>query len=155
MSLENPLWRYATALYSQPGVEQYCLRLQDQGVVVTRLLFACWLAWRGVRLTRERMQALPDAWHQEVVGPLRVVRCRVRAQLERMPEAESCYRTLCQAELAAEQLELMQLWLLSRDWPPGEEAGPALLQSNLEQVQGDAGLPSPLMAAARALLTGD
>ena len=161
MSLENPLWRYATALYSQPGVEQYCLQLQDQGVIVTRLLFACWLARRGVLLTRKRMQALPDAWHREVIEPLRAVRLRVRGQLSRMPEAEPCYRVLCQAELAAEQQELMQLWLLGRDWPSEEEADPALLQSNLEQVLGDAddrpdtGQPSPLVAAVQALWTGD
>lgn len=161
MDLENPLWQYAKALYSQPGVEQCCLQLQDQGAVINRLLFACWLAHRGVRLTPQRMQQLPDEWHLEVVQPLRAVRYRVRSQLRRMPEAERCYRALCQAELTAEQLELMQLWQLSRGWAPEAAADQTLLQQNMKQVLGDerdrpdGGLLSQLVLAAMTLLAGD
>jgi len=161
MSLENPLWQYATTLYSQPGVEQCCLQLQDQGVIIDRLLFACWLGHRGIRLTQPRMQRLQDDWHSEVVHPLRALRYRVRSRLSRMPEAERCYRALRQAELAAEQLELMQLWQLSRDWMPEIPGDQALLRHNMEQVLGDERdqpdgvLLSQLVSAAMTLLAGD
>jgi len=161
MSLENPLWQYATTLYSQPGVEQCCLQLQDQGAIIDRLLFACWLGHRGIRLTPQRLRELSDDWHSEVVRPLRAVRYRVRSRMSRMPEAESCYRALRQAELAAEQLELMQLWQLSRDWTPEVTADQALLRHNMEQVLSDERdqpnevLLSQLVSAAMKLLAGD
>lgn len=137
MSLENPLWQYALRLYSRPGVEQCCLQLQDQGAVVNRLLFACWLASQGIRLDRDRLHQSDNRWQPEVTRPLRVVRLRVREQLAALPEAEACYRALRQAELAAEQLELMLLWQQGQSWSPDSQVSAALFRHNLQQACGD------------------
>lgn len=136
MSLENPLWHYALALYSRPGVEQYCLQLQDQGASINRLLFACWLARQGVRLNRARLQQLDNGWRDQVARPLRSLRYSVRDRLAQLPDAESCYAALRQAELAAEQVELMLLWQTGRNWCLDSRTEPSLYRHNLELVMG-------------------
>ncbi|MGI9492931.1 MAG: TIGR02444 family protein, partial [Geminicoccaceae bacterium] len=46
---ESPFWDYSLSLYGRPGVEQACLELQRRhGLNVNLLLFAFWLADRGV-----------------------------------------------------------------------------------------------------------
>jgi uncharacterized protein (TIGR02444 family) len=161
MSLENPLWQYALTLYSRSGVEQCCLQLQDQGAVVNRLLFACWLASQGIKLDHDRLHQSGNRWQPEVTRPLRAVRFRVREQLAALPEAEACYRALRQAELAAEQLELMLLWQDGQSWLPDSEVGAALFQHNLQQVLGEhysrvsGVLLLQLQSAAIALLDDD
>ncbi|MBV0933947.1 TIGR02444 family protein [Marinobacterium weihaiense] len=134
MALDNPLWRYALALYARPGVEQCALRLQDQGAVVNWLLLACWLGQRQVPLTAARCAVAEDDWQAGVVSPLRHLRLQLRARRQERPEVEACYRHLKQAELAAEQIELMQLWQASRSWPaePGTE-GAAQVRANLDR----------------------
>lgn len=161
MSLENPLWHYALALYSRPGVEQCCLQLQDQGAVVNRLLFACWLASQGIRLDQGRLQQSASPWSSDVIGPLRAVRFRVRERLADLPEANVCYRALRQAELAAEQLELMLLWQQGQNWLPETQADAALFRHNLQQVCGECcsqtsgALVLQLQSAAMVLLDDD
>jgi len=134
MSLENPLWQYALTLYSWPGVEQCCLQLQDQGAVVNRLLFACWLARQGISLTPSRLLQLDHQWHDEVTQPLRSVRHRVREWRWQCPDTEHCYRALREAELACEQVELMLLWQQGAHWSPDTTASVELLRHNLKQV---------------------
>lgn len=132
MALDNPLWRYALALYASPGVEASCLELQGQGAAVNRLLLACWLGQQGVAVADDDWQALDVAWRQSVTEPLRQIRYRVRALREQQPELDACYRALRQAELAAEQVELMQLWQTVAGWPTQPaDAGRALLLDNL------------------------
>jgi uncharacterized protein (TIGR02444 family) len=146
MSLENPLWHYALTLYSRPGVEQCCLQLQDQGAVVNRLLFACWLASRGIRLDRSRLRQADARWHGEVTQPLRALRFRLRNQLTALPEAAACYRALGQAELAAEQVELMLLWQHSQGWVADRKVSAALFHHNLHQAGGEChGQVDPLL----------
>ncbi len=141
MALDNPLWRYALALYARPGVEQCCLQLQDQGAAINRLLLACWLGQRGVPVDEARWQALPAEWRQEITEPLRQIRYRVRALQAQQPEVGGCYRALRQAELAAEQVELMQLWQASEAWScQPEYAAGALMLDNLIRYCRVAGL---------------
>lgn len=108
---EHPLWRYAQVLYARPGVEQTCLRLQDeQGRNVNLLLWACWLGRSGVLLPGSRLDAARAAlagWDAQVRA-LRAVRRAMRERIEPVPEVwRKRVRTQVQAaELAAEQVEL-------------------------------------------------
>jgi uncharacterized protein (TIGR02444 family) len=132
MALDNALWRYALALYSRPGVEHSCLQLQHQGAAINRLLLACWLGQRGVELDADRWQQLDPQWRREITEPLREIRYRVRALKVQQPEVEACYRALRQAELAAEQVELMLLQQTALAWPAQPSiAGRALIRDNL------------------------
>ncbi|GAA0699848.1 hypothetical protein GCM10009104_30890 [Marinobacterium maritimum] len=132
MALDNPLWRYALALYASPGVETSCLELQGQGAAVNRLLLACWLGHRGIALDTDRWQVLDTDWRRAITEPLRQIRYRVRALRAQQPEVEACYHALRQAELAAEQVELMQLWQASALWCSDASCDPeALILANL------------------------
>ncbi|MBA4501659.1 TIGR02444 family protein [Marinobacterium marinum] len=132
MALDNPLWHYALALYAEPGIESTCLQLQRQGAAINRLLLACWLGGRGVVLDAARWRQLDSAWRTEITEPLRLIRYRVRALREQQPETGACYQALRQAELAAEQVELMQLYHTAIAWPVDPaRAGRALIRGNL------------------------
>lgn len=136
MALDNPLWRYALTLYAAPGVEQCCLQLQDQGAAINRLLLACWLGSRGVAVAAVDWPQLELPWRSDVTEPLRRIRYRVRAQRSAQPALEACYRALRQAELAAEQVELMLLWQRSRAWPrQPANAGTALILEHLNRYR--------------------
>lgn len=116
MALENPLWQYVLRLYSTPGVEEACLTLQAQGAAVNSLLLACWAGQRGIELTTQEWQQLSPLWRTEVLEPLRRVRYRARALCQQKPALDDCYQVLKQAELAAEQAELMQLYAQVSQW---------------------------------------
>lgn len=132
MALDNPLWRYALALYARPGVEALCLQLQEQGAAINRLLLACWLGQNGRMLTAERWHSLDADWRRNITEPLREIRYRVRALRQQQPEVDACYAALRQAELAAEQVELWQLWQTAHDWPAeAVDDAEALIAANL------------------------
>ncbi|GAA0792998.1 TIGR02444 family protein [Marinobacterium sediminicola] len=142
MALDNPLWRYALALYAQPGVEQCCLQLQEQGAAINRLLLACWLGRMGVAVDHDRWQLLDTEWRQAITEPLRQIRYRVRERRTFEPEVEACYQALRQAELAAEQIELLRLWRQARDWlAQPEVVGKALMLDNLISYRHSSGQP--------------
>ena len=103
-ALETPLWHYALGLYSRPGVEAAALALQQAGLSINRLLFACWLASEGRELKSDYLQGEALQWQRELTHPLRALRYRVRGQKAAAPELEACYRKLREAELAAEQV---------------------------------------------------
>lgn len=145
MGPDNPLWQYALALYARSGVEQCCLRLQDQGATVNCLLLACWSGTQGVVVDAERWRSLDAFWRHEVTEPLRHIRHQVRSLRARQPQVEACYRALQQAELAAEQVELQQLWQTARHWLPAAEAGSVLIRANLATYSQL--LPQPLAQA--------
>jgi len=53
----KPLWEFALALYSSPGVEEMALFLQDsKRLRVSLLLWLCWLEARKLRLTQQQLQ---------------------------------------------------------------------------------------------------
>ncbi|WP_010321524.1 TIGR02444 family protein [Marinobacterium stanieri] len=143
MALENPLWHYVLRLYGAAGVESSCLALQRQGAAVNALLLACWAGQQGIPLTAARWRQLPVSWRSDVVEPLRQLRFRVREQRQQQPELDACYRALKQAELACEQVELMQLHaaLVTLDWQP--DAGSVvetLIRDNLAAYCDHAGV---------------
>lgn len=151
LALQNPLWDYALRLYALPGVEKACLSLQNQhGLPVNQLIFAGWLAH-----IPKAFESLPsDSWVDEVTGPLRTVRYRVRAELARQPPVADLYRLLKQAELAAEQVELARLYRLSSRWPVAEDCPAQLVWSNLAKASGfnRADAPAALLEIEQGVL---
>lgn len=133
MSLDNPLWHYALELYGRPGVESAVLTLQRCGCSVNRLLYACWLAREGRRLEPDMLAGEALEWQQTLTHPLRALRYQVRGRKEQQPLLETCYRRLREAELAAEQVELMLLWQQGQH-APSATAGRELAWHNLKQA---------------------
>ncbi|HZH27975.1 MAG TPA: TIGR02444 family protein [Azospirillaceae bacterium] len=120
------IWTFALAVYARPGVEAACLHLQDRrGLDVCVVLFALWAgSVCGARLTPAEMGRLAaDArrWQDEVVGPLRTVRRRLKAGPPPAPSpATERLRTGLKAlEVDAERLVLDRLAGLSGLAPDG------------------------------------
>ncbi len=76
--LADEFWEFSLALYSRPGVAEYCLRRQDDaGANVNLLLFCCWTGRRGVMLDAKALDAAATAiedWQVRVLRPLRARR---------------------------------------------------------------------------------
>ncbi|MDC0661310.1 TIGR02444 family protein [Marinobacter sp. SS21] len=99
--LDNPLWQYALALWSDSTIEALCLALQQRGWSVTRILCACWLASRGRMYSQE--PAPVNQWRQRITQPLRAL----RQHLPRNDATVSRLRSrVAMAELEAERVEL-------------------------------------------------
>ncbi len=75
---ENPFWDYSLGLYSQPGVEKYCLGLQqNHGANINLLLLCCWAAARQRLLEKQEIASaasLIASWDRQVVQQLRQLR---------------------------------------------------------------------------------
>jgi uncharacterized protein (TIGR02444 family) len=122
--------QFALELYGSEGVAAACLYLQNQHVLdVNIVLFAAFIgAERRQTLTTSCLDAARtrvDAWHREVVQPLRVVRQRLKTGPAPAPnEVTTRLRgKLQQIEIDAELIELDQLAALiplgSADPVPG------------------------------------
>jgi uncharacterized protein (TIGR02444 family) len=109
------LARFAVDLYSRPGVSEACLLLQDRcGVNIPVLLTAAWLGRRGATVTRTVVREADAAvrdWQDEIVGPLRAVRRRLRLGPRPAPQerTERLREMVKRAELSAEFIELSAL----------------------------------------------
>jgi uncharacterized protein (TIGR02444 family) len=82
MTMLSDLWSFTLDFYARPGVEQACLNLQANGANVCALLCGVWMDRRGVQFDPERARQigqLADPWHEQVVGPLRDIRTRWKA----------------------------------------------------------------------------
>lgn len=99
------LWDWALAAYARPGAQAQCLALQDQEEQsVPYLLWAAWMGAQGRSPSSPvlaRGAALAADWEQGVIGPLRGVRRRLKAEA-----AEGLRASVKTAELDAER-ELM------------------------------------------------
>lgn len=115
----RPVTRFALALYAHDGVPEACLHLQNRhDVDVPVVLFAAFvgavlrqrLMPSGVEAARGRV----DAWHHEVVRPLRAVRQRLKTGPEPAPnDMTAQLRSRVQKlEIEAELIELDQLGAL-------------------------------------------
>ncbi len=108
--LADEFWEFSLALYSQPGVAEYCLRRQDDaGANVNLLLFCCWTGRRGVMLDAKELDAAATAiedWQVRVLRPL-----RARRRTAGIAPAEK--QRLLAEELTAERHEqaLLVRWL--------------------------------------------
>jgi uncharacterized protein (TIGR02444 family) len=116
----DSLSRFALELYRREGVADACLSLQNRhDLDVNLVLFAAFIgAARRQELTisdLEHAHRRVDAWHGEVVRPLRAVRQRLKTGPAPAPdEATTALRgKLAQLEIEAEIIELDQLGTLA------------------------------------------
>ena len=108
--------QFALELYGSEGVAAACLHLQNRHVLdVNLVLFAAFIgARRRQTLTTSWLDAARsrvDAWHREVVRPLRAVRQRLKTGPAPAPDelTTRLRGKLQQVEIDAELIELDQL----------------------------------------------
>jgi len=153
---ENEFWRFSLSVYSQDGVANECLSLQEAlGLDVNILLFCAWLGTRGVVLRRELIEAASQAtacWHDNIVRPLR----RVRQHLKTQGDIFASLRTRIKAlELEAEQVEQAMLFAYARGIPEpvSKRRADAIAQNVGEYIAMKAGSMSlPHQFAAQVLI---
>jgi uncharacterized protein (TIGR02444 family) len=110
-----PLRQFALAVHDVEGVPAACVLLQDRfDLDVNVLLLGAYIGVQGKTLAAEDVaaaRALVDAWHNEVVRPLRAVRRRLKSGPAPAPDARtaSLRRHLAGSELDAELVELDEL----------------------------------------------
>jgi uncharacterized protein (TIGR02444 family) len=112
----KPFTRFALGLYNAEGVADACLSLQNRYAVdVNVVLFAAFVgATRRRSLTNGELDAAHrrvDAWHREVVRPLRALRQRLNNGPAPAPnEITANLRSkIKELEIAAEVIELDEL----------------------------------------------
>jgi len=76
---QHPFWNYSLQLYAQPGVQDACLKLQDEhGLDVNLVLFCIWcgLDGPGQLTAAELNEAITrgGSWQAEVVERIRYIR---------------------------------------------------------------------------------
>jgi uncharacterized protein (TIGR02444 family) len=123
--MPSDLWNFASYCYARPGVEQACLRLQDEGADVCLLLCALWLERRKVACDPTRLQQLRDIaepWQRQVVQPLRELRRGWKAQSVNDPAQARLREQIKALELAAEQELLRRLQGVAQKWQATDEA---------------------------------
>jgi uncharacterized protein (TIGR02444 family) len=115
----NPFRGFALELYRRPGVADACLELQNRhDLDVNVVLFAAFVgAVRRQTLTIAELDLVHrrvDAWHQEIVRPLRGARRRLKTgpAPARDEATGALRRKLAQLEIEAEMIELEQLTAL-------------------------------------------
>lgn len=139
----SDLWSFTLDFYARPGVEQACLNLQANGANVCALLCGVWMDRRGVQFDPERarqIRQLADPWHEQVVGPLRDIRTRWKANATGDEELKALRDRLKTLELDAERELLVRLQRLTEDWPQ-RDAQPTGVW--LEALAGGAAQASP------------
>ncbi|GIZ10874.1 TIGR02444 family protein [Pseudomonas sp. NCCP-436] len=144
------LWSFALRLYACPGVEDDCLQLQQSGSDVCLLLTAAWLEQRHSLYSdarRDELKALAGPWQQQVIGPLRKIRCAWREQAGNDAGLAELRKQVKELELQAEHLLLQRLQALCADWPCGNAGQPWLEQL----AQGDGSALQRLRDAAHRL----
>ena len=112
----HPFWNYSLRLYSQPGVEDACLTLQDEfDLDVNIVLFCLWAGTAGPgQLTAAEMTealARGGQWQREVVQRLRHIRRTLKKDvLGATSELVDIFRPRAQQlELAAEHAQQLLL----------------------------------------------
>ena len=122
---DHPFWDYSLALYGRPAVKEACLRLQDgPGLDVNLILFACWTASRGGRLSPGDWRRLIDggaAWRGNVAEPLRAVRRYLKTAAD-APRAAGLRERVLALELDAEHTA--QLAIAALAGPADSAEGP-------------------------------
>ena len=109
-----------------------CLHLQNRhDLDVNLVLFAAFVgAERGQSLTASNLKAARarvDAWHREVVRPLRAVRKRLKTGPPPAPDGITAHlrRWIQQVEIEAELIELDELGALISGWESVPASGSA------------------------------
>ena len=142
---DSQFWRFALMLYGHKDLRETLLRFQeDYQVVILELLFAAWLAERGIAWSKaehRRSRLHISAWVDEVVLPLRQLRQRWCVASGR----DAGYRQLLSMELAAEQ-HLADLLLELMPNCDAQIPCSILLDDNLDRVFLEAGITDEAVA---------
>jgi uncharacterized protein (TIGR02444 family) len=132
MLSENPFWEFSLAVYSQPGVAEACLRLQDDaGADVNLLLYCCWMAAVSdhamSRAGVGQAVAATRKWRDGVVAPLRAVRRRLKDRTAGLPpeSVEGLRAEVKRIELESERLEQNLLYRMGGAVSRKAAGGPA------------------------------
>jgi uncharacterized protein (TIGR02444 family) len=158
LQLDNPFWRFSLRVYAAQGVQQACLRLQDDfGTDVNLLLLAAWLgAVRHQSLGAADLAEAPGTrWDAQAIKPLRAARREAKAVAGDGAALADFYRQIQACELRAEQIR--QAWLFQ--WADGRfpwRDAPRQTRENLCIILGkvaahEASAISRLTEAAEAL----
>lgn len=121
---DHNLWAFACEVYSQSGVADACIHLQDHyGLDVPLLLFCCWYGrYYGELSPLQIQQALSfsKGWSANTTQPLRAIRRNMKSSYgQQWPLAEGEWLSLREqvksAELESERLLLQGLSQLASD----------------------------------------
>ena len=134
MKLDNPLWHYISAVYSQAEIETICLEVQGHGLQVNSVLCCIWLAQQQKRYDSSVFEAAQQPWRNKFLLPFREMRYALRLEKAQQAILSSCYESMKDTELAMEQVDIALLWQASNhltkvDTPPTEAV---LALDNLE-----------------------
>lgn len=160
LDLNGPLWEFALHFYGQPGIQDACLKLQDEAnidvIQLIAVLYADVVLGNAVSaedISTFRAQA--EGWREAVVLPLRGVRRFLKPECpDVLNQEKELLRThVKNAELLAEQIQIAManLWLPKRSARDGlslEEAVDALVQ----EYGGHRLTDSDSVSAARSLV---
>jgi uncharacterized protein (TIGR02444 family) len=107
------LWDWAVRAYGGDGVAEACLCLQDEdGQNVPLLLWAVWLADQGIELGESpagKAAALARNWSDDLIGPLRLLRRRLKTELT---VADEAVRLPLREKIKAIELEAEQALMI-------------------------------------------
>lgn len=127
---ENPLWHFACRFWASSPARETCLKLQDCGWSVTRILCAAWLASSGRAFSGLESQAVIE-WRSHVTEPLRSARKYIAKNNPRTAIVREC---VAQSELEAERVELAlayQALISDKQTGNGEKPTASLARNNL------------------------
>jgi uncharacterized protein (TIGR02444 family) len=117
MQLDNPLWHYVSAVYSQPGVEKLCLEAQVLGLQVNTMLLCIWLATQQKKYDPSVYVDTNQHWRDPLLQPMRRLRYWLRERKESDAELLRCYESMKQTELEMERVDIALLWEASLKTP--------------------------------------
>jgi len=131
-------WAFSLSVYSQNGVKEACLSLQNDGADVNIALWCAWLCASG-RDPREGLSAaikLSSDWSHAVVKPLRAARDALKPAPGYVDaEAGAALRKqILKAELEAERLEQLALAPLEAQCPQSSQAGALTFETALAEA---------------------
>tara|TARA_R110002126_G_scaffold16961_30_gene67091 strand:+ start:2413 stop:2970 length:558 start_codon:yes stop_codon:yes gene_type:complete len=113
---DHPFWDFSLDVYMSDGVGAACLELQGAHELdVNILLFCMWLGASGrgalTAADMETVTAAVQAWHHDVVRPLRAVRTRMKGGIGSAPPdlAESMRQRIQKTEIDCEHTEQLML----------------------------------------------
>ena len=133
--MPGSLWSFSLEVYRRPGVEEACLKLQDDiGADVNILIYCC---WRGTLAEGEMAALLPELapWQSGVVRGLRTVRRILKPMLADMGDLSAAAADLREKIAALElEAEKLQQAMLSRHPANRGEAAPPSPQAAVQNL---------------------
>lgn len=119
MKRDHPFWTFSLDRYRRDGVPSLCLRLQDEaGADVNIVLFCLWLASKGYEVDgaafATTVMAPVNAWHDNVVRPLREVRRYMKGggPIGARAELETVRQRIKAIEIETESVEQSMLYAI-------------------------------------------